>query len=206
MRPIDIKRNKLIEQYMPHASTMARAFTSKYNIEEQYEDYQSTAYEGLCKAAKKFKWRKGISFSHFSSIYITGAMIDEFRKSDTLTRTERLARLNGEDIQNREFISIYDTLDKVGEDCYTYEDILASPEVDYDSEFKKEKHLQTLQEAIETLPKLERIVVCLWLSKKYITYKDMSYILGYSESRVAQIFQEGKQKIKEYIDGKDQRL
>lgn len=187
LRPIDIKRQKLIVDYMPLANKQAKVFCAKHQLEHMEDDYTSIAYIGLCKAAKRFRACRGTSFSHFASIYIIGAMIDEYRQSNNL-----------------EYLCYTDKIIDNGsgdEDICTIEEIIPSNELHLDTQLIREHASQVFMEALKTLPKFERIALTLYMLPQHIPYKDIGYIMGYSESRAAQLVTIAKLRMKEIING-----
>jgi RNA polymerase sigma factor for flagellar operon FliA len=192
------KKNKLICDYMPYAQKQANIFVTKYNIENYLDDFVSIAYLGLCKAAKKYRFSRKHNFAHFAAIYIIGAMLDEFRKMDLLTKSERKAKIAGESDTHLQLVSIDEeqTYDYNTGESYTIADMLESDDIGLDEHIQKQEALQKIQDAVCKLPKQEQLVFCLYMNNNYTTYKEIGHILGMSEARVSQLLHKAKELIK----------
>lgn len=195
-----IKRQELIVQYMPYASNQARKFCSKYGIDYMLEDFISIAYLGLCKAGKKYSITKCVSFSHFASVYILGAMMDEFRKMDVYSRSERQNRIQGLDVNEVVIVDLYEPLySPNSNETYCLADTLEATQASLDDVIAKQEALVKLEAAIRQLPQMEQIVFCLYIMNKYTTYSDIGAILGLKEPRICQLIHKAKDTLKQII-------
>lgn len=197
-------RQKLIKDFRWFAEHQAKLFCSKYYLQQHLEDFKSIAIIGLCKAARKYQRKKAIPFKNFAVIYIVGSMLDEFRKMDFCSRSERKFMADtGQILYNDDkFVSLSDFVDTNTDT--TFEDIIVS---DFNVETKKEQQelIIKLLKIIQHLPIIEKKIMCLHLCSDHFSYKEIGQVLGYSESRIAQIYNEALEKIKGVINGTNQR-
>jgi len=198
------KRDVLILAYQKYAEDLALRFCKKHNLLHMLDDYKSIAVLGLCRAAHKFKPKfknkETPTFASFSNIYIVGGLYDELRSTGLYTRAQCKMRSLGEEIEALTIVSIEEPLNETDEDNSSILDTLISEDKAPD-EIAIQKEAQDLVKTyISKLPKVERVILCLSLSNKYLTYRDMGYILGFSESRVAQLLIAAKKKMKEALD------
>lgn len=189
-------RQKLIEDFIPLANKLAKAFITKYSLFEELEDYTSVAYVGLCKAAKKFKLNKGLKFSTLAYIYIHGAMLDEFRKTDMLTREERQRRINGEDIESA--ITVVSLDDIIPNTTQPYS-ILLIDESTIEDDILRKEYISRLIAIIKKLPTLEKKIIALYLSDKHNTIQDIGITLGISTTTTFNFLQSALNTIKKEL-------
>jgi len=89
--PTDVEmRNRLIDQYMPlvrkHAGQIANRFRSAVI---EFDDLVSAGFFGMLDAIEAFDPNRGIKFEAFSALRIRGAMLDESRRLDQVSRLTR---------------------------------------------------------------------------------------------------------------------
>lgn len=93
------RRDILIEQYMPYASSIASRVAKSLSISMEYDDILCSARLGLLEAAKRFEEAQNVDFRTFSYYRIKGAIYDGLRKSGWLPRSV-YARLKFEEASN----------------------------------------------------------------------------------------------------------
>lgn len=100
------KRDVLVGQYMPYASSIASRVAKSLSISIEYEDVLCNARLGLIEAAKRFDEAQNVDFRTFSYYRIKGAIYDGLRKSGWLPRSV-YARLKFEEASNEylQFVS-----------------------------------------------------------------------------------------------------
>lgn len=81
------KRDMIIEQYMPYASSIASRVAKSLSLSSEYEDIICNARLGLLEAAKRYDESQNVDFRTFAYYRIKGAIFDGLRKSGWLPRS-----------------------------------------------------------------------------------------------------------------------
>ncbi len=81
------KRDELINQYMPYASSIANRVCQSLSSAVDYEEVLCNARLGLLEAAKRFDDSQDVDFKTFAYYRIKGAIYDGLRRSGWLPRT-----------------------------------------------------------------------------------------------------------------------
>lgn len=171
---------------------------------------------GLIAAADAWDPSRGLQFSTFAYTKIRGAILDELRRLDFLPRGKR-ERVRGVDQAIRQLEqengtppSPEEIAEHLGVDAREVDEILAqarqSAELSIDDEATSrvvgmlsdpssrspvgsaewEETCELLTEAIQELPEQEQTVITLYYGEELLL-KEISEVLGVSESRVSQI-------------------
>ncbi len=82
-------RETLILEYAPLVKIIAGRLSMYLGYNVEYEDLVSYGIFGLIDAIDKFDYYKGIKFETYASLRIRGAILDQIRKMDWLSRTMR---------------------------------------------------------------------------------------------------------------------
>ena len=183
----------------------------------EYDDLISYGIFGLIDAIDKFDINKGVKFETYASLRIRGTMIDNIRKMDWVPRTLRQknkkyeqicmeleAELGREatvpELAEKLKITIEEahnlirkstvlslvSLDSYLEQKYESEFGLGASEDTPEGHFSKQELQQMLADTIDKLTEKEKQVVTLYYFED-LTLKEISGIMGVSESRVSQI-------------------
>ncbi len=80
---------KLVEYYLPFVIRIARNINIQDSTTFEFEDLVNTGVIGLHNAIKNFTPQDNTAFSTFAYKRVRGAILDELRKLDKLTRTQR---------------------------------------------------------------------------------------------------------------------
>lgn len=78
-----------LEKYLPVVRNVAKGIHRRLPKQIDLDDLVSAGVIGLVSAAKKFNPRIGTNFRKYAEIRITGAILDEIRKMDTVSRSAR---------------------------------------------------------------------------------------------------------------------
>lgn len=81
----------IVERYEPLARYLARKALSKAPPWQDREDILSFAHHGLLDAIRLFDPGQGVKFETYATRRISGAIIDQQRRMDPLTRNQRRA-------------------------------------------------------------------------------------------------------------------
>ena len=210
-------KQKLILEYAPMVKFVAGRLSVHIGQHVEYEDLLSYGIFGLIDAIDKFNIEKGVKFETYASLRIRGAIIDNIRKLDWVPRTLRQRNKEYEQIcmqleaelgreateaelaeklnitveDAREMIRKSSVLSLVSLDDYleqNYETAFGAGSLEDTPEgsFNKREIHRMLTDTIEKLTDKEKTVVTLYYFEG-LTLKEISGIMGVSESRVSQI-------------------
>lgn len=82
-------RNRLVEGYLPYVKSIARRLKANIAGRAELEDLIQAGVFGLIDAIEAFDTAREVKFETFSALRIRGAMIDELRKMDFMSRQQR---------------------------------------------------------------------------------------------------------------------
>jgi RNA polymerase sigma factor for flagellar operon FliA len=83
---------EVVSEYLPLVKSVVGSVAWNLPRHVAREDLVSAGSEGLVDAARKFDPSKGVTFAAYAAIRIRGAMIDELRHRDHLSRSDRRHR------------------------------------------------------------------------------------------------------------------
>ena len=210
-------KEKLILEYAPMVKFVAGRLSIHIGQHVEYDDLIGYGIFGLIDAIDKFDLDKGVKFETYASLRIRGTIIDNIRKMDWVPRTLRQKNKKYEQIcaeleaelgreptvpelaeklnlsvdDAKELIRKSTVLSLVSLDTYLehkYENVLGfgAPEDTPEGHFNKQEVQSMLAEALNKLSEKEKTVVTLYYFEG-LTLKEISGIIGVSESRVSQI-------------------
>jgi RNA polymerase sigma factor for flagellar operon FliA len=84
-----LDRNAVIQQYVPLVRKLAHHMMAKLPASVQVDDLIQVGLIGLSEALARFEANQGVQFETFASQRIRGAMLDELRESDWMSRGTR---------------------------------------------------------------------------------------------------------------------
>jgi RNA polymerase sigma factor FliA len=200
------KRNKLVEQYLPYATSIAGRVMQTLSSVVDFDDVMCNARLGLIEAAKKFDPTMNVDFKTFSYYRIKGAIYDGLRKTGWIPRS-LYAKIKFEQASNeylkymserqgsaakvatQEMSEMYDTvnslasiyvisLDAAEEGTQEIEDT-KNKNIEQSAEFQQVK--RQMKTAIESLPDKERKLVKLYYFQNR-TLEEAGRMLGLSKS------------------------
>jgi len=210
-------KQKLILKYAPMVRFVAGRLLIHVGQHVEYDDLISYGIFGLIDAIDKYDINKGVKFETYASLRIRGSIIDSIRKMDWVPRTlrqknkeyEQLCaqleaelgreateievadKLNMSVDEAREMMRKSSVLSLVSLDDYleqNYETGFGMGSLDDTPEgyFNKRELQRMLADTIDKLTEKEKTVVTLYYFED-LTLKEISGIMGVSESRVSQI-------------------
>jgi len=219
-------KSRLIETYIELVKIIAGRLSSSYGSNIEYDDLVGYGIFGLIDAIEKFDMNKNVKFETYAQIRIRGAIIDKLRNLDWVPRSirqkaklidEANIKLEGilgrtvseielavelnmslqdlhsimQQVNNFNIISLEEKLmdgsiNSIFVNCQETipENIICTQEV-----------YENLKSGIDSLPEKERRVVSLYYYDE-LTYKEIGFTLGISESRVSQIHSKAISKLK----------
>ena len=176
-------RDRLIEQYLPYATSIANKVARSLSGDVDYDDILCNARLGLLEAARRFDLRFNVDFKTFAFYRIKGAIYDGLRKTGWMPRslyakikfdqaateymqsvTEKI--LDRADRVTSEIDTIFETVNSLASmyvmsldnmEDFEVEDKAARRDMEHKAEFQKVK--EKMRDAIEALPDKERKLV-----------------------------------------------
>ena len=224
-RDIDLK-NELINHYVYLVKLVAGRLSIYLNHYVELEDLIGYGTIGLIDAIDKFDYSKNIKFETYASLRIRGAILDEIRRLDWVPRTLRKKQKEFNKVYNTlenqlgRTPSEEEMANYLGVDKEEYYQILQESNVsslvfieDYklqvdampddetevpDQYLEKQELIDTLAESIDILPEREKMVITLYYFEE-LTLKEISAILGVSESRISQLHTKGVSRLRQKL-------
>jgi RNA polymerase sigma factor for flagellar operon FliA len=216
-------RQETIKNFMPTIRSLAKQFHHRNHQVLEFEDLVVAGIIGLIDAMNKFRRDKRAQFKTYAEFRIRGEIIDELRKHDWMTRSERtkqkkykrakknlteeLGRVptsqevsNILPFKNRDFIRMEQY--EEGETIKPYiEGETLGLEASSINEFETYALKKTLSVVLDELPKTMRLIMLL----KYfedLNFHEISEIVNLSEGRICQLHAEALELLKKNIEDK----
>lgn len=169
-------RHALIERYLPLCRRVASGTKVLPTAALGSEDLEAAGIVGLIQAVDRFDPARGIPFEGYATLRVRGAMLDEVRRLDDLSRT---ARLRARDDGQRGAVSL-EFLQERGELGDPTE--LAEVDVRAESDGLRDD----VERALAAIPDRERSILASYYSDG-LTLAAIGRRLGVSEARVSQL-------------------
>lgn len=96
-----LDRNALIRQYQPLVRKLAHHMMAKLPANVQVDDLIQVGLIGLSEALSRFEATQGVQFETFATQRIRGAMLDELRENDWVSRGVRKSQKDIEEAMRR---------------------------------------------------------------------------------------------------------
>lgn len=169
-------RHALIERYLPLCRRVAYGTKVLPTAALGSEDLEAAGIVGLIQAVDRFDPARGIPFEGYATLRVRGAVLDEVRRLDDLSRT---ARLRARDDGQRGAVSL-EFLQERGELGDPTE--LAEVDVRAESDGLRDD----VERALAAIPDRERSILASYYSDG-LTLAAIGRRLGVSEARVSQL-------------------
>ncbi|MDR5658241.1 FliA/WhiG family RNA polymerase sigma factor [Serpentinicella sp. ANB-PHB4] len=217
-------KNQLIEKYVHLVKIISGRLYLSYNSNIEYDDLIGYGIFGLIDAIEKYDIKKEIKFETYAQIRIRGAIIDQLRNLDWVPRSVRqksklvdqtyiklenkLGRnpteaevANELNITRKELDNIIQQTNSFN--FLSFEETLSNGTLinreDAENEpeqlFCNKERINIIRNIIDKLPEKEKQVISLYYYDE-VTYKEIAFIMGISESRISQIHSKAIKKIK----------
>lgn len=223
-------KDAIIVEYVSLVKIIAGRLFTKYNGKVSYDDLVGYGVIGLIDAIEKYDYKRKVKFRTYANIRIRGAIIDQLRAIDWVPRSIRSKYKKYESVikelqsrygdriseemvarkmklsisEYREFleeISIYSvySLDKKFSESVHFD--IESDYQDFQPEkaMEKKELIKDLTKAVDNLNERERRIIDLYYYSE-LTYKEMSKVLGITESRISQLHSQIIIKLKGKLD------
>jgi RNA polymerase sigma factor for flagellar operon FliA len=221
INPQQTSRQEIIKSFMPTIRYWAKHFHYQYHQVLDFEDLVMVGVIGLIDAMNKYKKDKKNQFKTYAEFRIRGEIIDELRKQDWMTRSERTkqkkyksAKKNlteelGRNPTSEEVSNVlhFKSKDMIRLEQYENGDTI-KPYVEGEtvgqaslefSEFENYSLKKTLSVVMDELPKTMRLILVL----KYfedLNFHEISNVVNLSEGRICQLHAEALELLKQYIE------
>ena len=96
-----LDRNDMIRQYQPLVRKLAHHMMAKLPASVQVDDLIQVGLIGLSEALSRYEVAQGVQFETFATQRIRGAMIDELRENDWMSRGSRKSQKDIEQAMRR---------------------------------------------------------------------------------------------------------
>lgn len=221
LNPQDSSRQEIIKNFMPTIRYWAKHYHYQYHQVLEFEDLVMVGIIGLIDAMNKYKKDKQNQFKTYAEFRIRGEIIDELRKQDWMTRSERnkqkkykraknnlteeLGRVptsneisnvlpfKRNDMVRMEQYENGDTIKQYVEGETFQQSTLAN------TEFENYSLKKTLSVVMDELPRTMRLIVTL----KYfedLNFFEISKVVNLSEGRICQLHAEALIMLKDHIE------
>jgi RNA polymerase sigma factor for flagellar operon FliA len=220
INPQDSSRQEIIKNFMPTIRYWAKHFHYQYHQVLDFEDLVMVGVIGLIDAMNKYKKDKKNQFKTYAEFRIRGEIIDELRKQDWMTRSERTkqkkykrAKKNlteelGRSPTSEEVSNVlhFKSRDMIRLEQYETGDTI-KPYVEGEtvgqglalSELENYTLKKTLSVVMDELPKTMRLILVL----KYfedLNFHEISDVVNLSEGRICQLHAEALDMLKEFLE------
>ena len=225
-----IIKDQLISENIELVKIIAGRLYSTYKNNVEFDDLVSYGIFGLLDAIEKFDPLRNVKFETYAYIRVRGAIIDQIRSMDWVPRSVRQKYKRIEEAYNAietrcgrsasedevaEILGIplgdlNDTLTEI----HSYsvisleERITNNPnftiidgdtEKDPEKSFAQEEVKTIMMQVLKELPEKEQRVISLYYYSE-LTYKEISFVMGVSESRISQIHTKAIMKLRSKLD------
>jgi RNA polymerase sigma factor for flagellar operon FliA len=183
--------SRLLEEYRPLVAKIAGGFQRRLPRHVLREDLVAAGMAGLWDAIRKHGDAANEGFEWYVRVRIRGAILDELRSQDWLSRRARAAAEAGGQSIPPHVIHFDDMREPEQARC------LATP-VHGDAEITQRDQRAALARAVEKLPERERLIV----SEHYfgdVKFKSLSERLGVSEPRISQLHSRAMKRLREIV-------
>jgi RNA polymerase sigma factor for flagellar operon FliA len=182
---------QLLNEYRPLVQKIAGGFQRRLPRHVLREDLVAAGMAGLWDAIRKHGQSVDEGFEWYVRVRIRGAILDELRSQDWLSRRARAAaEASGQSIPPH-VVHFDDMREPEQARC------LSTP-VSGEAEINQRDQRAALARAVEKLPERERFIV----SEHYfgdVKFKTLSETLGVSEPRVSQLHSRAMKRLREII-------
>lgn len=219
--PQDSSRQEIIKNFMPTIRYWAKHYHYQYHQVLEFEDLVMVGVIGLIDAMNKYKKDKKNQFKTYAEFRIRGEIIDELRKQDWMTRSERNKQKEYKKAKNnlteelgraptsvemsnvlpfksRDMIRLeqYESGDTIKQ--YVEGETIQQANLT-NTEFENYALKKTLSVVMDELPRTMRLIVML----KYfedLNFFEISKVVNLSEGRICQLHAEALNLLKNHLE------
>jgi len=214
------KEDELAIQYLPAVKAMAYRLKERLPSSVDFSDLSAIGTEELIKLARRYDESINDSFWGYAKTRVYGAMLDYLRSLDIVSRANRklikaidyaveeyrlthdeepsdeeLAEILDEDVQKVHEARIASTIYTV---MPLHDQLQVGDEGAALAQIEKEELIEVIKKVLSTYKEREQMVIQLYYFEE-LTLKEISEILGITESRISQIHKSVIKKIRDGI-------
>lgn len=218
--------DEAVRKYAPMVYRVVRQVAERMPASVDREYLFSAGMVGLLDALTKYDEGRGIAFEAYARIRIKGAVLDELRSLDHLTRSMRrrsrtvadsrteMEKVEGapvsdsdvaeelgmsiEEVQNsRSRKAPPEVLDPSTLDTMSLPGLWQQPSTATDS-MEWDEHVKQLSAALAELPERNRLVIGLYYEAE-LTLQEIGDVLGVTQSRISQILRKTVEMLREKL-------
>jgi RNA polymerase sigma factor for flagellar operon FliA len=221
INPLNTSRQEIVKSFMPIVRYWAKQYHYQYHQVLGFEDLVMVGVIGLIDSINKYDKSRKNQFKTYAEFRIRGEIIDELRKQDWMSRSERIkqkeykkAKHNLTEELGRSPTSIemsnvlvFSDRDMIrleqyesGETIKQYEEGVTLSQKSYENtEFENYSLKRTLLTVIDELPKTLKLIVTL----KYfedLNFQEIAKVVKLSEGRICQLHAQAIELMKNHLD------
>lgn len=207
---------------------VARRLIRRLPVHILYDDLVSAGHEGLMEAARRFDPKRGIRFPAYAQQRVRGAILDDLREQDSLSRdmrristalhnaeqdlTATLGRRPSDDELARELGISTEALTErrlklAGHTVLGFGDLHPSQARAVEADpapspldmAQRAQLCRYLEAAVASLPPRTQQVMTLYY-RDDLTLREIGKVMGFTESRACQVIAEALQKLRGLVD------
>jgi RNA polymerase sigma factor FliA len=198
--PADLRR--IIAAYLPLVRRLVRQLKRRLPANVQCDDLIAAGVFGLVDSLRRNGGDHGVTFQWYARTRIRGAIFDELRAQDWLSRRTR-DRLTSTADATGNPATVFISLDEVTV-AETHHHFTTSEEDPFEA-LEAQCQQRALARAIEQLPERERTI----LGRHYfdgVKLKDIGVELGVGEARISQLHSRALGRLRALLAGRPQSL
>ncbi len=218
-------REQIILEYAPLVKVVAGRLSMYLGYNVEYDDLVGYGIFGLIDAIDKYDAGKDVKFETYASLRIRGSILDQIRKMDWIPRTVRQKQMRtGKNASDEEIaveigisedeLAVWQSQLKVTNivSLNEYVEQGSEPVMDArnnshfiqpEEQIQEDELKKVLKDTLELLTEKERKVIELYYYEE-LTLKEISKVLGVTESRISQLHTKAllkmRRKMGSYMD------
>ncbi|MBI2520499.1 MAG: sigma-70 family RNA polymerase sigma factor [Bdellovibrio sp.] len=200
-----LAREKVILEHLPLVHLLAKRLKQKLPHNIDYDDLVSAGVIGLLTAVDRFDHKRGVKFKTYAEFRIRGAMIDELRDLDILTRGRRRQVKASE---NQAFHSSHRATGPSEGECgrvISFEDALAKRQLKNNTDQNvlldsaiAHSNNQLVAKAMGELGDREGKILHMYYYEGQ-TLRQIGRMMGLCQARISQLHGEAKAKLQDWL-------
>jgi len=214
------KEDELAIQYLPAVKAMAFRLKERLPSSVDFSDLSAIGTEELIKLARRYDETLNDSFWGYAKKRVYGAMLDYLRSLDILSRASRklvkaidyaveehLLTHDEEPTDEELALKLEESVEKVHDariasSIYTvmplHDQLQVGDEGAALAKVEKEELIEVIKKILSSYKEREQVIIQLYYFEE-LTLKEISEVVGITESRISQIHKSIIQKIKESV-------
>jgi len=213
-------RDELAVNYMPAVKAMAARLKERLPSSVEFNDLVSIGLEELVKLARRYDPKQNDNFWGYAQKRIYGSMLDFLRSLDTVSRSDRklikdiekiietyqaeynhepedeyIADILGVDVEKikkaKNASEIYNVM-PIEEQLNFFDNV--------SKKIEEEELISTIKKLLQKMNEKEQLIIQLYYFEE-LSLKEISEILGVTESRISQIHKNVIKKLRKELNG-----